>query len=161
MGFIDEKFIVALATLVFMMIAFRPMKKGIVGMLDGRINKIKADLEEAAKLRAEAEELLADAKRKLEQSEIDGRLMVARAKEDAEVMMKNAREKMSADIETRKKLAMQKIQSFEENAMNELRKNISQITVSAASQIIEENDNDENFRKSVGSSLDKLSKTFH
>ncbi len=161
MSFIDEKFIVAVATVIFFAVTFKPMKQGLLGIIDSRINKIKSDLAEAANLKAEATKLLAQAQTKLAQSEVEAANILDHAKKEADLILSKAKEKLEKDIEVRKKLAMQKIQSFEENAINELKKNISQITVVAAAQIIEESGNDDSFKQSVAGSIEKLSKTVH
>ncbi len=130
-------------------------------MMDTRIEKIKQNMLEAVTLRDDAMKLFEAAEKKLAQSEVEAADIVAHAHKEAELIIENTRVKLEKDIEIRKKLALQKIQSFEENAINELKKNISNITVAAAAQVIEENNGDENFKKSVSSSLEKLSKTIH
>jgi F-type H+-transporting ATPase subunit b len=146
MSFIDEKFIVAVATVIFFALTFKPMKQGLLGI---------------ANLKAEATKLLAQAQTKLAQSEVEAANILDHAKKEADLILSKAKDKLEKDIEVRKKLAMQKIQSFEENAINELKKNISQITVVAAAQIIEESGNDDSFKQSVAGSIEKLSKTVH
>jgi F-type H+-transporting ATPase subunit b len=157
----NEEFFVAAATVIFFAATFKPMKKALLGMLDGKINKIRKDLNEAARLKNEASKLLAEAQARLVETENHAKDIINHAQKEADLLVRNTRTKLETDIETRKKLAMQKIQSFEENAINELRKNISSITVSAAAQIIEESSDEDSFKKLVGTSLEKLSKTIH
>ena len=157
----NEEFFVAAATLVFFAGAFKPIKKSLLGMLDSKIAKIKKDLSEAARLKNEAAKLLSEAQTRLVETENHAKEIITHAQKEADLLVSNTRTKLEQDIETRKKLAMQKIQSFEENAINELRKNISNITVTAAAQIIEESSDEDSFKKLVGTSLDKLSKTIH
>lgn len=157
----DEKFFVALATIIFFAIAFRPMKRAILGMVDSRITKIGNDLEEARKLRMEAEEILAHAKLKLEESEKQANEIVNYAQTEAESMLRNAKEKLAKDVEVRRNMAVQKIKSFEENAISEMKRNIANLTLSATTQVIEESSDEESFKKLVDNSLDKISKTVH
>jgi len=157
----NEEFFVAVAIVTFFVFAFKPLKKGFLSLLDTRIDKIKKDLSEAERLKNEAQQLWNEASSRLSESEVRGKAIIANAQAEAENIIKNTRKKLEKDIEVRKKMAMQKIQSFEESAVNELKKNISNITVALASQLIEEGGSEDSFKKLVNSSLDKLSKTIH
>lgn len=157
----DPKFFVAMATLIFAALTFKPIKNGLVSMLDSRIEKVKKDLSEAERLKHEAETLLNTAKGKLNDSEKQAKEIIAFAKKESELLMQNTKNKLEKDVEIRKKLALQKIQSFEETSINDLKKNISNITIAVAAQIIEESGNENDFEKLVGVSLEKLSKTVH
>lgn len=157
----DEKFFVALATVTFAVLVFKPVKKALLAMVDGKIAKIKSDLETAEKLKNDAQMLFDESKAKLEAVEKQAIEILNHAKNEANLLVQNANLKLAADIEVRKKLALQKIQSFEDNAVNELRKNISLITINAAATAIEESGDEENLKKLFNSSLDKIAKTVH
>ena len=157
----DPTFWVAFVTIVFMILAFKPIKNALVGILDSRISDIKETLEEANRLKDEAKEILAQAERKLSKSEEDTKEIVSHAKEGSRNIIANTKSKLEKDVENRKKLAMQKIQSFEDNAVAEIKKSISGITIMSAQTVLEENIDDENFQSLVDSSLEKISKTIH
>lgn len=160
MEFFDAKFIVAAATILFFVALFKPMKKALLGMLDERINKIAKELEDAQNLKNEAKKLFDEAKLRLEQSELEAKNIVDHASKEAETMIVKTKTKLDKDIEVRKALAVQKIRSFEENAINEIKRQISNITIMTSSQILSDV-NETNFKNSVHSSIEKLSKTLH
>ena len=56
--FIDENFWVAISFCIFVLLAFRPIKRAIVNSLDARINEIKKTLYETQKLRDDAKIIL-------------------------------------------------------------------------------------------------------
>jgi F-type H+-transporting ATPase subunit b len=157
----DEKFFVALATVSFVVLTFKPVKKTLLDMIDGKIAKIKSDLDTAEQLKNEAQKLFDESKAKLEAVEKQAIEILNHAKFEANLMVENANRKLVADIEVRKKLALQKIQSFEDNAVNELKKNISLITINAAANAIEESGDAESIKKLFNSSIDKITKTVH
>jgi len=92
---------------------------------------------------------------------LDTKEIVSHAKEGSRNIIANTKSKLEKDVENRKKLAMQKIQSFEDNAVAEIKKSISGITIMSAQTVLEENIDDENFQSLVDSSLEKISKTIH
>jgi F-type H+-transporting ATPase subunit b len=157
----DEKFFVLVATITFIVLTFKPVKKALLAMIDGRIAKIKSDLETAEKLKNEAQKLFDESKARLEAVEKQAIEILNHAKNEANMLVENTNRKLAADVEIRKKLALQKIQSFEDNAVNELKKNISLITINAAANAIEESGDADNLKKLFNSSLDKITKTVH
>jgi len=157
----DESFFVALVTLSFFVLTFRPMKRAILGIIDSRIEAIRQNLKEAENLKRAALKLLQESEAKLAQAEEDAAEMVSRARADAESILSIAQAKLHNDIENRKKLALQKIQSFEERAIEDLKQNISAITVEVAAKAIDTAGNDNDFKKLVTTSIERLSKTIH
>jgi len=157
----DEKFFVSVATIIFAAIVFKPARKAILSALDSRIDKIKKELDEAMRLRNEAEAILRTAKAHLSESEKQANDIIAYAEKEASEMLRNAKDKLAKDVENRRVLAVQKIKNFEESAITEMKRNIANIAISATAQVIEEGSDEESFKKLVGNSLDKISKTVH
>ena len=58
MHFFDESFVVAVCFVIFVYLAYRPIKKAIIASLDARIEEIKQKLAQAEKLKADAKSLL-------------------------------------------------------------------------------------------------------
>ena len=57
--FADPEFWVLVAAVLFVAAVWKPAKKSLIGALDERASRIRAELDEATKLREEAEQLLA------------------------------------------------------------------------------------------------------
>jgi F-type H+-transporting ATPase subunit b len=82
---------------------------------------IKADLDDARRLREEAQELLAEYQRKKVEAENEAKNIVEQAKREAELYGEEARKKMTDQIERRTKLAEQKIAQAEAAAIKDVR----------------------------------------
>ena len=95
--------------------------KMIGKLLDDRALAIKAELDEAARLRAEAEALLTDYKRKSANAETEAAAIVDEARADAERIAAEMRTALAAQIERRGKQAQDKIAQAEAAAMAEIR----------------------------------------
>ena len=59
----DPTFWVAVAFVVFVVLVFKPIKGALIGGLDAKIAEIRQEVEEAEKLREEAQSLLANYQR--------------------------------------------------------------------------------------------------
>src|SRR5262249_12499629 len=106
----NAEFWVAVGFLVVIgVILYAGAPKMIGKMLDDRAAAIKADLDEAARLRAEAEALLADYKRKSANAESEAAAIVDEARADAERIAAEMRTALAAQIERRGKQAQDKI----------------------------------------------------
>ena len=105
-------------------------------VLDDRARAIEAELAEAARLRAEAEALLADYKRKASNAETEAAAIVTEARIDAERLATEMRAALAAQIERRGKQAQEKIAQAEAAAMAEIRALAADAAAGAAEKII-------------------------
>ena len=62
-------FWVAVAFVVFVVLVFKPIKGALIGGLDAKIAEIRQEVEEAEKLREEAQSMLANYQRQQRQAE--------------------------------------------------------------------------------------------
>jgi F-type H+-transporting ATPase subunit b len=108
----------------------------IAKMLDARAKSIEAELGEAARLRAEAEALLADYKRRAAGAEAEAAEIVTNARIDAERLANEMRAALAAQIERRGKQAQEKIAQAEAAAMAEIRALAADAAAGAAEKII-------------------------
>ena len=79
----DPTFWVAVAFVIFVIAVFKPIKGALMGSLDAKIEEIRREVEEAEKLREEAQSLLANYQRQQRQAMQDAENIVARAKDHA------------------------------------------------------------------------------
>src|SRR5689334_14886505 len=107
--FDDPAFWVALATVTFVVAVYRPVAKIIVRGLDGRTDRIRTELDEAKRLRAEAEELLKSFKRKQKDALKEAQSIVDEARDASEAMKKQAKADLEAVLNKRIALAMEKV----------------------------------------------------
>ncbi len=117
----DPTFWVLVAFVIFIAATARPISRLATAGLDKRADKIRADLEEAEKLREEAQDLLAGYQRKQRDAIKEAEAIVAHAREEAERLGRQGREKLEASLERRGKLALERIAQAEAQALDSVR----------------------------------------
>lgn len=108
----------------------------IADSLDKRADTIRTELEDARKLREEAQGLLAEYERKQRSAEKEAESIITLAKEEAEALAAETRDNLKTTLERRMKLAEEKIARAEEQALNDVRTTAVNVAIAAAEQII-------------------------
>lgn len=106
-------------------------------LLDDRADKIRNELDEARRLREEAQAMLAEFERKQRDAQKEAESIITLAKQEAEALAKETREKLKDSLERRGKIAEEKIARAEEQAVSEVRSVAVNVAIAAAEQIIE------------------------
>src|ERR1700733_14609647 len=85
MAFLHEaEFWVLVAAIVFVALVFRPVSRALLGGLDAGAARIRAELDEARRLREEAERLVAEYRAKQQEAAAEAEAIVAHARQEAE-----------------------------------------------------------------------------
>jgi|TARA_B100000959_G_scaffold74583_2_gene79266 F-type H+-transporting ATPase subunit b len=134
-------FWVALAFAIFVVMLAKPMWKFTTTALDKKIDKIKISIEEATKLREEAQDLLAVYKRKIADAEKEAEGIVAQARDEALLLKNQMTEDLETSLERREKLAMDRIAQAETDATTEVRAMTADIALAATRQLLVDNAN--------------------
>ncbi|MDH5748731.1 MAG: F0F1 ATP synthase subunit B [Rhodospirillales bacterium] len=134
--FSDPSFWVAVAFVIFIVAIFKPVSRMATGSLDQRADDIRADIEEAERLREEAQELLATYERKQRQAAKDAEEITDHARKEAERMAEHAAETLSNVLARREKMAMERIAQAEAAAVEEVRNAAVDIAVEAATRVL-------------------------
>ena len=108
----------------------------IAKSLDERAGNIRDELEEARRLREEAQQLLADYQRKRKEAEREAGDIVEAAKRDAKNLAQEAKVKTEEYVTRRTAMAEQKIAQAERDAIAEVRARAVDLGVEAARQVI-------------------------
>lgn len=108
----------------------------ITGSLDKRAERIRNELDEARRLREEAQQLLAEYQRKRQEAEKEAVGIVAAAEREAKLMADEARQRSEDYVVRRTALAEQKISQAEQDAVNEVRSRAVDIAVEAAGRLL-------------------------
>lgn len=124
--------------LFFALVYWMGAHKRIALSLDGRSEKIRDELEEARRLREEAQELLAEYQRKRKEAETEAEGIVAAARHEAELLAEEAARKTAEFIERRSAVAEQKIAQAESRAIADVKSSAVNLAVAAAESIIRE-----------------------
>ena len=131
---------VGLAMLVFILIVlWKGVIKMIAGGLDSKIAAIREQLDEAKKLRAEAEGMRQEYAAKIANAEKDAAAMLDHAKSEADAIVAKAEEDGKAMVARRQQMAEDKIAAAERGVMEELRAKAASAATAAAAGLIAEN----------------------
>ncbi|WP_208435116.1 F0F1 ATP synthase subunit B [Bartonella phoceensis] len=104
--------------------------------LDARAKRIKDELDEALRLREEAQEVLAEYQRKHVEAEKDAQEIIAAAKHEVAAVIAEARTKAEEYVKNRNKLAEQKIAQAEADAIRMVSSSAIDLAVSVARTLI-------------------------
>lgn len=134
---LDAEFWVFIGFVIFIgVLAYFRVHTKIAGSLDGRAERIKKDLAEAANLRAEAEALLASFERKKAEAEAEAAAIIKQAETEAELIAREAHERVTEFIRRRTKQAEEKIAAAETAATAEVRAAAADAATKAAEIVL-------------------------
>ncbi|QND52154.1 F0F1 ATP synthase subunit B [Phyllobacterium sp. 628] len=135
----DATFWALVGLVIFLALLVYLKVPGTVGKsLDGRADRIRDELEEARRLREEAQSLLAEYQRKRKEAEKEAGEIVAAAQREAHAILEETKQKTEEYVARRNKLAEQKIAQAETEAVNEVRASAVDIAVAAASRLLKD-----------------------
>jgi F-type H+-transporting ATPase subunit b len=133
----NPEYWVLIAFLIFLGICWKAGVPGqIAKALDGRATAIRNELDEARRLREEAQTLLADYQRKQREAEGEAKSIIDQAKREAEAMAADTRKSLAEALERRTKLAEDKIARAEALAISEVRSSAVDTAMAAAHKIL-------------------------
>ena len=133
----EAEFWVAVAFVIFLgVLAYVGVHRKIFDALDQRSARIKAELDEASRLRDEAEQLLRTYQRKQREAEQEAAGIIAGAKVEAERLAVEAKAKMEEFLARRTKMAETKITQAEAQALADVRAAAAEAAVAAAEKIL-------------------------
>ena len=125
-------FVIAIAFLIY------KTKGMITGGLDARAARIKAELDEAQRLRDEAQATLAEFQRKQRDALKEAEGVIAQARAEAERLAAQGAKDLDAAIERRRRLAQEKIALEEQKAMADLRSAAVDVAIAALRRVLAE-----------------------
>jgi F-type H+-transporting ATPase subunit b len=140
--FTDPSFWVGLAFVIVVGFLAKPIMRSVSASLDGRADKIRTQIEEARKLREEAQALLADYQRKQRDALSEAESIVAQAKEEATRLRAQAQTDLEQSIERRKTQALDRIAQSEAQAIASVRNTAVDVAMAAAEKLITDQMND-------------------
>ncbi len=131
-------FWVFVAVAIFALLAGRKIIAPIAAMLDARAQSVRDALEEAARLKQEAQAMLADAKARQAQAAEDAKQILASAHAEAARMAAELEADAKATAARRERLAMERIAAAEAAAVKDVRAAAIDIATAASAQILRE-----------------------
>jgi len=134
---LDAEFWVAVAFVAFLgVLVYFGVHEMMVKYIDQRRDRIKAELDEALRLKEEAQALLAQYQRKQREAEQEAAAIIDGAAAEAARMMAEAKTKMEEFIARRSKMAETKIAQAEAQALADVRAAAAEAAVGAAEKIL-------------------------
>ena len=135
--FFDPETWVAIAFVILMVVfGYLGVFKKAMAALDHRADRIKAELDDATRLKQEAAKVLADYKARTASTEREAADIIANAKSEAERIATEAKAKMEDFVARRTKTAESKIALAEAQAVADVRAAAAEAAVQAASTIL-------------------------
>ncbi|HEY9235923.1 MULTISPECIES: F0F1 ATP synthase subunit B [Phenylobacterium] len=134
----NAEFWVGVGLLIFLGIVIFVAKapKAIGAALDAKTAKIQADLDEAARIREEAQRLLAQLKAERAEAEAQAKDMLALAQEEARRYEAEAKAKLEESLARRQELAERKIANAEAQAQAEVKAAAADLAAQAAEVVL-------------------------
>jgi F-type H+-transporting ATPase subunit b len=135
--FAEPEFWVAVGFVIFVaVLVYVGVPKMMTKALDDRAKRVQDDLNEARRLKEEAQKLLAEYQAKQRQADEEAAAIVAGAKAEAERFAAEAKVKMEEFVARRSKMAETKIAQAEAQAVADVRAAAAEAAVSAAEKIL-------------------------
>jgi len=133
----DATFWAFIALVIFVGVAIYYRVPALVGKsLDERAAKIRNELEEAQRLREEAQKVLGEYQKKRRDAEQEAGEIVAAAKREAETLVEDAQKKTEEYVARRAALAELKISHAERDAVAEVRSIAVDVATEAARAVL-------------------------
>jgi F-type H+-transporting ATPase subunit b len=134
----DPTFWTAVAFVLFVVALFKPVKKALLAGLDSRIEQIRSEVEEAKRLREEAQALLASYQRKQREAAQEAEDIVKQARDDAALHRTEAEKALADLLKRQEALAVEKIAQAEAAAVQEVRGVAVDLAIAATEKILAE-----------------------
>ena len=133
----DATFWALVGLIIFLgLMVYVKVPKMLAGSLDKRAETISSELEQARKLREEAQALLAEYQRKAREAESEAEEIVDQANREAEALGNEARQRMEDYVASRTKMAEEKIAQAEAQAIQEVKALSADVAITAAEKLL-------------------------
>jgi F-type H+-transporting ATPase subunit b len=154
--FRDPELAVAIAFVIAIVLVSKRVWQVLAGMLDERAAKIKAELDEAQKLKDDAQRTLGQFQRKQRDALQEAEAIIAHAREEAARFAERAKRELEGVIDRRQRLAAEKLALTEAKALAEVRNAAVEIAIGAARRVIAERLGDSQGRALVDQAITEL-----
>ncbi|HMA14742.1 MAG: F0F1 ATP synthase subunit B [Bacteroidota bacterium] len=157
----DPTFWVAVAFVVFAALMVWKVRRPMLDALDARAERIRTELDEAQRLREEAQKALAEYKRKQRDAAKEAEDLLANARHEAELLRRQAAEDLKETLARREKAAIEKIAQAEAQALQEVRAQAVDIAIAATAKLLSENVDPQRDQSIVDQAIKDLGRKLH
>lgn len=152
---------VGVAFFIVVGFAWKPVGRAITAGLDLRRDKIKARLEEAERLREDAEAMIETYLRKQDEAFAEAEEIIAHARAEAQRLAEQAARDLEVTLKLREKAALQRIAQAEAEAVREVRDFAVDVAMSAARKVLAESLSPTQANALVDQTIQQLSGRLH
>lgn len=132
----SAEFWVALAFLIFVVLTARTVYRVISVALDDRAERIEGQIEEATRLAAEAQDLLASIERKQREAAAEADDIIERARREADRLAERGAQDLEKTLRRREELAMERLAQAEQSAVAEVRNRAVDVALEATRRLL-------------------------
>ena len=157
----DSSFWVSVAIVVTVGALYPKIAKAVTKGLDARADTIRNQIEEARKLREDAQALLAEYQRKQRAAADEAEQIVDAAKREAARIKEQMETDLERTIERRKQQALDRIAQSEAQALQEVRNTAVDVAMAATEKLIESQLSEDQAKKLVDDSISELPEKLH
>ncbi|MCK5546090.1 MAG: F0F1 ATP synthase subunit B [Rhodospirillaceae bacterium] len=154
----STSFIVAAAFIMFFVFFGKKIFIAVGAMLDDRSDAIKSELDEAARLREEAQDMLADYERKQHEALAEAENIVAAARAEAERLGVEAAKQLESSLKRSEQMAKDRIAQAEASALQEVRAVAVDVALEATAKILEKDVSGAKAKDIINGSIGELGK---
>ncbi len=154
--FETPEFWVAVAFLILVGLIAKPVAKAATAALDGRTERIRKVLDDATRLREEAQHLLADYQRKQRDAAKEIDELIAAAEAEAKNIAAETTAKMEDSLRRREQLALDKIAQAEAEALQQVRDTAIDLAIAATRRLLSERLDEQAAARLVDDAIDEL-----
>ena len=134
----SAEFWVAVAFFIFIgLLIYMKVPGMIAESLDQRADAIRKELDEARRLREEAQDLLADYQQKQRRADDEAKAIIEQAEREALSIKEQSEKALAESIERRSRIAEEKIARAEAQALAEVRAAVVESATSAAERVLQ------------------------
>ena len=134
--YFDESAWVAIGFALFIILVWKKARAALVGMLDGRADKISAELDEAKQLRKDAARELEKFEALKKEAEAEAKTIIANALTAADRIREDAEARAKDTVARREAQATAKIKAAEAALITELRGTAASLAANAARDLM-------------------------
>jgi F-type H+-transporting ATPase subunit b len=157
----SAEFWVLIAFLILVGAVAKKVWAALTAGLDARAGRIKSHLDEAEKLREDAQSLLAEYQRKQHAAAEEAAGIVAQAKAEAERIREQAEADLEQALKRREQQAIEKIAQAEVEALGEVRNQAVDLAMAASRRLLADNIDEGKAARLVDEAIKDLSGRLH
>lgn len=131
------EFLLLLALVILGVVIYKTGAHNMIfDMLDGHADKVRTELDEAKRLREEAQILLAEHQRKLSGGEDQAAKIVKQAEAEAKRMLERHKTELQASLKRREEQAMARIAQEEAKALQDVRNRTTNLAIQTTGRLL-------------------------